>query len=93
MAPFILPRDWLAVHPSYAALDEYLRWAQSRQGGQFHIHPKSGEIVHRKDSESDVVLPTTVYRNILDHLDHVFTKDGTGPSVLDRILEMVSFLL
>lgn len=93
MAPIMLARDWLALHPSYAALDEYLRWAQSRQGGQINIDQKTGEILYRKHRKSKYggdALPTTVYRNLLDHLDHVYTKNGTGPSVLELVLEMVS---
>lgn len=88
MAPTILPRDWLFLHSSYAALDEYLRWSQSRQGGLLNLDPESGAIVSRED-EQGKNLPISVHRNLLDHLHHVFTKDGTGPSVLDLVLEML----
>lgn len=89
MVPNILPCDWQRLSPAYAALDEYLRWKQSPQGGQFNINPEDGNVIFQLHPITGANLPTTTYRNLLDHLNHVFTKDGTGPSVLEKILDMV----
>lgn len=54
-------------HPSYAVLDEYIRWDQDRLGKQAAL-------------------------SFLEHLNHVFIyqKDGRGPSVFERVLNLVS---
>jgi len=87
----MLPRDWLFTHPSYAALDEYLRWSRSRQGAYFNLNPETREVVFQTDPATNANLPTTTYRNLLDHLNHVYTKDGVGPSVLSLVMEMVRY--
>ncbi|KAI9737683.1 MAG: hypothetical protein M1818_005687 [Claussenomyces sp. TS43310] len=62
------PAEWLVQHPSYAALDEYIRWDEDRADLEWSEVEKLG---------------------LLDHLNRVYTNNGTGASVFERILDLL----